>query len=96
MFKLDLVCQGMHQDALFDELNVTFTKLEIHADVIDDQAVFDCQHFRFQAHQEDVGDDVQQLDSVSEVFLDVVNFLDLEGFGVTRVTLNLNKVKPKH
>jgi hypothetical protein len=95
MIELDLVCQDMHQDALFDELDVKFTKLEIPADVLDDQAVFDYQHFRFQAHKENVGDDVQQLDSVS-VFLDVVNFLDLEGFGVTRVTLNLNKVKPKH
>ncbi len=61
----------MHQDVLFDELDVTFAKLEIHADVIDDQAVFDCQHFNFQAHQEDVGHDVQQLDLLPEVFLQI-------------------------
>ncbi len=68
MIELDLVGQDMRQDVLFDELDVTFAKLEIHADVIDDQAVFDWQHFHFQAHQEDVGHDVQQLDLSFEVF----------------------------
>ena len=71
MIELDLVGQDMCQDILFDELDVTFAKLEIHAEVIDDQAVFDCQHFRFQAHKEDFGDDVQQLDLLYEVFLQI-------------------------
>ena len=47
MIELDLVGQDMRHDVLFDELDVTFAKLEIHADFIDDQAVFDCQHFLF-------------------------------------------------
>ncbi len=71
MIELDLFGQGMHQDV--PNLKFTPTLSMTRPFLTASTSVF-------RLIKEDVGDDVQHLDSVYEVFLDVVNFLDIEGF----------------
>lgn len=82
----------MNQNIILDDLQVTIVELEVHSDTVDNKSVLDCEHLGFEAHEENVGTDVEKLDLVPEIFLDFVYFLHLHDFGSVVVVLHFDVV----